>query len=207
MPGSCLLAPHLATMLTRRHKFPGIDLRILIRSNEEIVKEILGGHLDFGFVTTMFDVPGLRLVPFCNEEFVFVSPMGSKVDICNIDYLLKENFVTYPGMENYFDAWQHHHFPKSKKRLFDSLNIKGHIESIHGAITLIVNGVGCSVIPRHCVADEVFKDRISVLIPNTKKNSVMNTIYIATLAGQRPTRRAQQVMDWFYDMHPEISRK
>lgn len=205
MPGSCLLAPHLGEMLSKRKQFPGIELRILIQSNEDIVKDLLSGHIDFGFVTTKVEVPGLKLVPFCNEEFVLVSSKTSIPDASTVANLLDEDFVTYPGVESYFEAWQHHYFPKSKKRYFDSLRVKGHIESIHGALALIAAGVGCSVVPRHCVESEVLNGRITVISPHKKSDPLFNTIYIGTLLGRRPTRRAQQVMNWFFEMHPEMS--
>ncbi|MGE0173702.1 MAG: LysR family transcriptional regulator [Oligoflexales bacterium] len=206
MPSSCLLSPHLSEMLNKRKEFSGIELRILIRSNDEIVRGLLDGIYDFGFVTRTYDLPGLDLIPFCDEELVFVAPSGMEIKGLEIGDIVAAEFVTYPGIDVYFDLWQRHYFPKVKNRCFEALNVKGHIESIHGAITLVAGGTGCSVMPVHCIDKELAKQSILIHRPDVKKAPLLNRIHIATLAGRVATRRAQQVMDWFFAMHPEVER-
>lgn len=201
MPGSCLLSPHLSILLDKCQDFPEIQLKILIRTNEEIVHSLEEGHFDFGFITTSIESPNLNLIPFCEEEFVLVKPIKTAIDENDFDDLLTKKFVHYPGMNIYFNAWQSHFYPKIKKRCFERLNFGGSIESIHGAITLVSKGVGCTVIPRHCVEEVLKSKSISVFHPVKKEKPLKNTIYIAAQAGKAPTRRAKQVIDWFLEMH------
>ena len=207
MPESCVLAPHLGMMLRKRAKeHPDIDLRIHIQANADIVHGILAGDLDFGFVTKTFDVPGLKTVAFCEEEFVLISPKGDLAEGATLEQILEAGFVSYPGMELYFDAWQEHYFPRLKKRLSDSVLVRGSIEDIRGAVTMVSEGVGSTVVPKHCAFQELAKKTVAEIHPAAKQSTVKNTICIATVHNDRPTKRAQRVRDWFFDMHPEIAR-
>lgn len=207
MPSSCLLAPHLGFMLKKRLDYPEIDLRIQIRTNPEIVTHIHEGHLDFGFVTENVASTGLKMIPFCQEEFVIATPVGLKLRAGSLEELTEFAFVGYPGMETYFEAWQHHYYPKVRKRWAESLYLAGRVESIHGAITLAAGGVGCIAIPSHCVDAAVKSNQLVLHYPDKKPNRpLLNMIHIASLEARKTTRRAQQVVDWFLAMHPEIKR-
>ena len=205
MPSSCLLAPHLGWMLKESREYPGIELRIQIRTNPEIIAHIQDGLLDFGFVTESVTVTGLKMVPFCQEEFVVAIPAGMENSLRGLEDLIQLPFVGYPGMDTYFEAWQRHYYPKVKKRWVESLHVAGRVESIHGAITLASGGVGCIAIPRHCIESLVASKQLTVYYPD-KKKPILNMIHIASLESQKPTRRAQQVVQWFLAMHPEIKR-
>lgn len=200
LPGSCIFSPHLGMMLERRAEHPDIELKVFIKTNEEIVGDILNGELDFGFVTRSVSAPGLNLKSFCQEEFILVGRSGSLPKNPTLEQIVQSQFISYPGMDDYFDAWQRHHFPKTKRKYFDALPVKGYIENIHGAVTLLKSGVGLAIIPKHCVQGELDRRELIEIVPSSKKASVLNDIYIATLANQRPTKRAQQVMNWFFEM-------
>jgi LysR family transcriptional regulator, transcriptional activator of the cysJI operon len=200
MPGSCLFAPHLSQMLKQRKKFPGLSLQIQIRTNSEIIEALLRGQYDFGFLTETVDVPGLKLIPFCEEEFVLVSSQPD-LKLSEIEHVLDLDFVKYPGMDVYFDAWQRFYFPKSKKRYYESLKVQGAIDSIHGAVAMATGSVGSIVVPRHCVELELQRDVLFMSLPSPQKRTLQNQIYIGLLADRVPTKRAKMVMDWFLKMY------
>ena len=207
MPESCMLAPHLAMMLRKRFKeHPAIDLRISIQANSDIVTGILTGKLDFGFVTKTFAIAGLKIVPFCEEEFVLISPKGLLNHGATLDEIVDAGFVSYPGMDLYFDAWQEYHFPRVRKRLADAVGVRGFIDDIRGAVTMVSEQVGCSIIPKHCAREELMNGTLIEIHPNVKQSPVKNTIFLATVDNDRPTKRAQRVIEWFLEMHPEMAR-
>jgi DNA-binding transcriptional LysR family regulator len=78
-----------------------------------------------------------------------------------------------------------------------SLTYAGEINSINGAIDMVAGGLGMAVIPCHCVASLLEKER---LYRHQASQPLLNDIHIITIKDHEYPRRVEQVIDWFFDM-------
>src|SRR5262249_8348688 len=108
-------------------------------------------------------------------------------------------FISHPGVDTLFDHWISHHFPRAKSMTWDSLNIVGEMNSLHGVIEMIRAGLGFTIIPRHCVSSLLAEKKIAAFNGDSEQ-PLLKQIYIVTLADQRPPRRVQAVIDTFFAM-------
>lgn len=202
MPSSCLFSPHLSMLLEKRKTHPELELNVCITPNETVMDLIISGKADFGFVTRKTKNPALSFTKFCQEEYIFVGPAGEYLKEVTQNDLREMPFVSYDGFDNALSIWLEHYFPKSRLLGSDNLNVRGSISSLTGAIKLVCGGVGATILPRHCVEQELSRKLMREIRLDAKRLPLMNQIYIAQVAGLMPTRRVQQVIDWFKEMHP-----
>lgn len=197
MPPSCLMSPHFPMLLERRLHHPDIELNISLTSTQEVVRMVIEDQADFGFVTEKNDHPLLEYRLFCQEEYVLVSHESADSTALSEEMVLGRSFINYPGSAYYYDRWLKHAFPKRTNLNAYSLTYAGEINAIHGAIDMVVGGLGMAVIPSHCVAEEL---EGGVLHRVETPGPLMNNIYIATIKGHDYPSRVEQVIDWFFDM-------
>jgi len=200
MPPSCLLSPHFPKLLEQRKEHPDLCLNVKLIPNSDIYRLILGGEVDFGFVTEKIVNPLLEYLPFCQEEYIMVS--NKRIVFQTLDgedTLLNNRFVSYPGFEIYFDYWVKHYFPDLKHVDSRSINRTSEINSIEGAITMVKHDLGLCVFPRHCVQSYIdSKHLFECVFQNVKP--FLNDIYILQLANYETPARVKQVIHWFMDM-------
>lgn len=201
MPPSCLLSPHFGMLLEKRKPYPDITLEVTLASSPEVARMVLDDVVDFGFVTKKHDHPNLDFRLFCQEQYVLVGSDPELLKTVNVDNFTEQTFISYPGVDVYFDKWLQHAFPEREALDFYALDCPSKINSIDGAITMVEGGLGLSVFPQHCIMDALEQGRLSEYPLN--KPALMNDIYITTLAGHDYPRAVRQVIDWFFEMHPE----
>lgn len=198
MPQSCLFTPHFAELLEKRKTFPEVRLKVDLCPNEEVFAKLLGREIDFGFVTRESQNPAIQHERFAREEYILVG--SSKLD--EPSYRPKEilglPFVDYPGMHVLFEIWREHFFPTSRMLTHESLRPVGTINSLHGAVTMLLEGVGYSVMPTHCAEPWIGKRKLREFAPN--KSKVFADIYIVTLVGYHLPSRVQHVIGAFREM-------
>jgi DNA-binding transcriptional LysR family regulator len=128
-----------------------------------------------------------------------VAPPQGNLAAFSLKNIASLPFVAYPGMEVFFRTWFRAYQGK-KEVSYPVLQVKGSIENIAGAITLVKHGVGYSVFPLHCIEAEVMQGNVQIqTIPNVLSQA-KNSIFIASIAGHKITRRAELVRSWFLDM-------
>ncbi len=197
MPHSCLFTPHFPILLQKRNKFPQVNLEVQLIPNEIIFERLLARKIDFGFVTKRHADSAVRFQLFAREEYILVGRNRSLLRARDRESILKNLFVSYPGMDVLFDLWAGHYLDGHVSH--ENLQIAGSIDSLHGAITMLENGVGLSVLPRHCVEDHL---KAGTLFegPKLGKRPLQNEIHIVTLDGVRQPRRVLAVLDAFWEM-------
>jgi DNA-binding transcriptional LysR family regulator len=196
MPASCLMSPHLALMLKKKlGEFPSVNLDIQISTNEDIVAKVLNKEIHFGFITKKIEAPGLKLTPYCQERYLLVGSELSLLKQVSASNLRTVPFVAYPGVNVMFDHWKRIQFPKSAIK-WESLNIKGSMNSLAGAINMIEGGVGLSVVPEHCVDSALKRKSLFSHSPSLNKDA-MNTIYLVFSEGAHLPRRVKKVVETF----------
>ena len=200
MPPSCSLSPHFPMLLEKRLAYPELELNVYLAPNEQVFRRILKGESDFGFVTEKVVNPSLHYIPFCQEEYLYVSH-EPVVQLCPNE-LLEQKWIKYPGMEVYFDLWLHQYMDKTDHVDHRSLNYAGEINSISCARLMVAGGLGVSIFPTHTVQEFIEKEQMFGYIP-TNKDALNNTIYIVTLSNYKQPIRVDTVINWFLEMHPE----
>lgn len=197
MPHSCLFTPHFPMLLKARKEFSGVELSVNLCANEDIVQMLLAREIDFGFLTRRSENPALQQTHFAEEEYVLV---GKKTGVKHLlESLHTQPFVDYPGMQNLFEVWKQAAAPAKRNLHFEALKIKGRINSLNGAITMLTHGVGFSIVPRHVVEPELKKGQLEVFHPAGKKE-VRSQIFIGELKEIEQPARVQAVLDAFYNM-------
>lgn len=200
MPPSCLLSPHFPMLLERRRAHPALELKVKLLPNEEILALVIDGKIDFGFVTEKVDHPLLQYQNFCDEEYIMVG--ANQEDIASLanNNLLQQQYINYPGMGVYFNYWIEHFMPECSNISDRSLHHAGEMNSIEGAILMVVGGLGISVFPRHCVQKHIDAGELFVF-EKTGKDALLNTIHIVSRSHPVLPTRVETVIQWFMDMH------
>lgn len=197
MPTSCLLSPHFSILLERRKKeFTGINLDIMLCSNDQIVEKLLNNEINFGFLTKKINVPGIKLEPFCTEKYILVGSDKNVFKNLSVKALKELPFIDHPGADILFEHWGRVHFPKNQSLTWDSLNIVGRINSLSGAIDMVVSGMGLTVIAEHCVRSQI-ESKILHRFGGDDCGRVTNDIYLATVDGVHIPRRVDRVINVF----------
>jgi DNA-binding transcriptional LysR family regulator len=197
MPPSCLLSGHFSELLQKRLTHPNLRVKVTLASSPEVLELVVQDRVDFGFVTVRPHHAALAFEGFCDEEYILVSADAELMKSMKPAELFDEAIVTYPGADVYYNMWLRHHMTDSRDYL--SLLRTGEINSIEGAIKMVVGGLGVAVLPRHCIRPQL--ERGEVFEYSAGNGSPLtNTIYIASLADATQSRRVRQVLDWFFEM-------
>lgn len=196
MPHSCLFTPHFPMLLHSREAFPKVDLDVSLIPNETIFKRLLDRQLDFGFVTRRYEDPAVRFEFFAREEYVLVGKDRAQLKGVTAKNVLQQRWVDYPGMDVLFELWARRALGNRRVH-HGCLDVAGRIDSLHGAITMLLHGVGITVLPRHCVEKHLDEGRLE---ERRCMSPLKNDIHIVSLEGVRRPRRVQAVMDAFWEM-------
>jgi DNA-binding transcriptional LysR family regulator len=198
MPHSCLFTPHFEMLLKAQKDFPKVRLDVKLIPNEEIVEQLLKQELDFGFLTAKTLNPGIAHEYFATEEYVLVAKRGyfNNAEPLNLESL---EFVDHPGFSDLFSIWRNVFAPRNRKTNYESLNVVGRISSLSGAITMLLNGNGASIVPRHVVARELDKRQLEIH-PETCAKSATSEIWIGMLQDRKNPLRVRQVLETFRKM-------
>jgi DNA-binding transcriptional LysR family regulator len=200
MPPSCILSPHFEMLLQRRLKHPELALNVSLIPNMDVMKAVLNGDVDFGFVTEAVRNPAIQYIQFCAEEYILVSSDRAQLDRIQPDDFIDQRFVVYPGFDVYLNLFVRHSFSSLTDVDARSIHhVSGVINTIDGAIKMVAGGLGISVFPRHCVQSRLDAGQ---LFEYTRHDigPLYNDIHIAHLAGQGVPRRVNAVIGWFMEM-------
>lgn len=199
MPPSCLLSPHFPMLLERRRAYPALELKVELLPNEEILPLVIDGKIDFGFVTEKVEHPLLQYKNFCDEEYILVGADEDEIATLDKDNLLQRRYINYPGMGVYFNYWLRHFMPDCSNISDRSLHHAGEMNSIEGAIHMVVGGLGISVFPRHCVQQAVADGKLFVY-EKAGSRALLNSIHIVSRNHPMLPTRVDTVIQWFMDM-------
>lgn len=199
MPDSCLMTPHFSMLLEKRKNFSNISLRLTICDSLKVIELLLKGDIDFGFVTTRVQHKDIVYTEFVREEYVLVGPTEKSINIESLRSLKEQNFIKYPGMDVLFSHWQSTFFTKAQSIQLNDLSICGEMNSLSGAITMSLHGVGLAVFPKHCVEAHLRKKELFAFSPERGRRAD-NPIYIIQRAEKYPMARVRKVLEVFLSM-------
>jgi len=199
IPPSCILSHHFPRLLERRLDHPSVELIIGLLPNDKIIREVIFGQANFGIVTEKVSHPLLDYQEFCKEEYILVSSIKSHTEMLTDTKLLDQRFVNYPGMNTYFNLWVQHFFPESQSINYRSLRHAGEINTIDGAIMMVLGGMGFSVFPRYCVQQYIEDGRLHEY-RDEHKSPLRNSIYIITKTELDLPLRVKTVIQWLTEI-------
>ena len=185
-------------LLDKRRSYPGVQLKVDLCPNADVFAKLLNREIDFGFVTRKSQNPAIHHEKFAREEYILVGspklqePRYKAKDIQSIP------FIDYPGMAVLFEIWRDHFFPGSRQLAHESLTIAGTINSLHGAVTMLLEDVGFTVMPSHCAEPWLGKQKLREFGPN--KTRVSADIFIVSLEGLQMPSRVSKVIHLFREM-------
>lgn len=198
MPPSCLLSPHFPIILDKRKELPELEINVELGPNKNVFEQVLNTKADFGFVTEKITNPSLDYQPFCQEEYILVGA-PELIQQLNFENLVEQKYVSYPGMDAYFNFWIKHFHASDEFTTARSLYYAGNINVIEGAITMVKKGVGLSVFPSHCVNHLIESGELEIFNPNNEE-PLLNWIYIVRQKSDVTPKRVDLVIEWFMDM-------
>jgi DNA-binding transcriptional LysR family regulator len=208
MPESCIHAPHFGWLLERRHAHPDIVLRIELRPSAEVVRDLLLGKIDFGFVNRPIDSPSVQDYPFCFEEYVLVQS-GRETPLPlprSLDELLGLPMVMYPGMIDCLNHWIRAQFREADPIPAVALHVHGEFNDMRGALAMVEGALGVTVMPAHVVQACVERGQVRIVCadPPGHRAVAQQQISIVRLRERRMPARVKRVIRWFLDMHTEL---
>ncbi len=201
MPQSCLFSPHFPQLLKKRKKTPRLYPHLYLCHNEGVIEKLLKQEIDFGFVTSPSQNPAVIHHEFVEEKYVLVASRNfERNSLKTVKDLHEIPFISYQGMGALFDHWKQAHFPSAKKLGLESFNLVGSINSIHGAIMMVEEELGCGVFPEHCVEKSLQSGKIKI-VKGPAIAPLTNKIYIVTLQPKsKLLARVRYVIDLFFEM-------
>lgn len=197
MPPSCLLAGHFSQLLAKRVAHPHLRLKVTLASSPEVLDLVLQDRIDFGVVTLRPLQTSIEFQGFCDEEYILVGADQDLLKRMKPADLFEQAVIGYPGADIYYNMWLRHHVTDHRDYL--SLVRTGEINSIEGAIKMVVGGLGAAVIPRHCIQPQLDRGEVFEYSGGNPK-PLTNTIYVARIREVAQSRRVRQVLAWFYEM-------
>jgi len=133
-----------------------IKVTLKISDTNEIIELVSEGVLEIGFVGAIIEHKNIVFIPFSNDELVFIvppkHPMKNKKEI-TLDEITKEKFVIREvgsGTRKFTEEFL-------KKYGYDikELNVVIEIGSTEGVKEAVKAGLGCALISRRAVEDEL----------------------------------------------------
>jgi DNA-binding transcriptional LysR family regulator len=198
-PSGLRLGGHFSELLEKRAAHPRLRLNVTLAPSYEVLELVMQDRVDFGFVTFRANRPTLEFKSFCDEEYILVSRDEKLMSCMPPEALFDESIIGYPGADVYYNLWLRHHVGDGRDYL--SLLRTGEINSIEGAIKMVIGGLGAAVLPRHCIRTELERGSVFEYQGGNRKQ-LTNTIYIVRVAEGVQSRRVQQVIEWFFEMLP-----
>jgi DNA-binding transcriptional LysR family regulator len=207
MPESCIHAPHFGWLLERRRAHPDIVLRIELRPSSDVVRELLHGKIDFGFVNQHVDAASIQRYPFCFEEYVLIQSANEPVQVLprSLDELLRLPMVVYPGMMDCLNRWIGAQFGEVDPIPAVALRVQGEFNDMRGALAMVEGALGVTVMPMHVVQGSVERGLARVVADaGSQRASAQQQISIVRLRERRMPARVKRVIRWFLDMHTDL---
>ncbi len=203
MPESCQWTPHYRKIMSQIVQFPEVFFKIEILPNEMIVKSLLEGKIDFGFIVGERISPELRFQKFSDEVYSVVAKDKKMFQpLSDLDNISSLRLITYPGWEPFFSCWaKANGIWKSLKSKLKEPTV--HIGSLAGAIHATQEGAGVGIIPTHCVSKELEEGSLFEWRSN-KAAIAMRPVSIARKAGDKMPKRVELVLEMLRQAKKEI---
>lgn len=193
MPESCQWTPHYKRIMAQIATMPGMRFEIAIAPNDTIVKGLLEGALDFGFIVGEKLHPELRFEKYADESYSAIAATNALFAPLRHGDLSGLRLVTYPGWESFFMTWaKSHGFGEKTQRALRHPSVG--VGTLAGAIHAIEEGAGVGILPAHCVAESLKTGALKEWKSANAKSS-SQPIYLTRKGGSPVPRRVEVIID------------
>lgn len=208
MPESCIHAPHFGWLLEKRKAHPDIVLHIELEPAAEVLRDVLDGDIDFGFVNQAVKLPAVQSYAFCFEEYALLqSASAPSVDMPEtLDDVLELPLIVYPGMIDCLNRWLAAHCGDLDPISALALHVHGEFNDMRGALAMVEGDLGLTIMARHVAAASIAAGRVRTIDPGDgdAPRAAQQQISIIRLKDRRMPARVKRVIRWFLDMHTEL---
>jgi DNA-binding transcriptional LysR family regulator len=144
------LQPFLRRLLV---KYPKLNVRISYRRNSQVYEEVANGNCDLGIVAYPAAQPGLEVIPFLEDNLVFVCPPGHRLGArprVPLKALSGESFIAFDR-----DAPTRRAIDRILKSAGVACSPTQELDNVETIKQAIALGLGVSILPRATVLSEV----------------------------------------------------
>jgi DNA-binding transcriptional LysR family regulator len=182
-PGLYLLPQALAHF---QAKYPGIEATLIIANSADIMRRVMSGQVDLGFVGVPTETPGLQVRPFAEDEIVLIVPSGHSLAqqqtftpglLANETLILRE---AGSGTQQIAQS----HLSELGVRPRRVMELVGS-EAMKRAVAA---GLGVAFVSRHAIVLEMAQQLVSV--PDIPELRFRRPLFILTRKDARPSAAA-----------------
>lgn len=196
MPASCLLLPRTVALFHRQQAHAELCINVHLIRADRIIDRVMDGSVDLGVSIDRVEHDGLDYIPLCKEEYVAAGSPALNIAALDVEKLLQYNFVSYPEFGFYFRCWRYHFFPERTHARAVALKYAGRATSVHDAVLMVVNGLGVSLFPRHCI-DAYLREGTLQEYRLPGKPVLLNDLHLVRLNNLTRPHGLDLVVSWF----------
>lgn len=179
IPGEFIL-PNL--MKRFYEQFPGIIIHVNISDSKKVIEEVSGNRLELGIVGTKLESPKLTYHTFLSDELVLIAPAHAHwikeqpvlvSDLKQFPFIMREEgSATRMTMEKAL----------RQKLDRDELNTVAFLGSTTAVIQGIKSGVGCSILSRRAVQEDLLQGTLQEIA--TKDITISRDFFLVLRKGK-----------------------
>ncbi len=140
------------------YRYPGLQLRLITRNQEELPSLLATGQCDLGFLCGELDNPSsLILEQLCTENLFFVTQGQLSPDISE-NIKIHTPFLFPPKLSSFGEEYKKL-LPEDIAREESPITL----ESLEGIKTTLLSGLGCSILPENIIRLESQNGHLNAL--------------------------------------------
>lgn len=169
-----------------------IDYRIKTFFGQDLRRLLFQRQIDFGISREKIEDPQINSHLICQDELLLVGTSAELLNRCDSEEGLEQNFIRYPESDGFYEAWLESRFPGVREEGRPALPSCGSIDSVSGALSLVLAGHGLGIFPRSYIQRYVSHNELYACCtePILRQN-----LYLAMPADQDYPKRVQRVID------------
>ncbi len=191
MPESCQWTPHFRRIMTEMARMPLLRFEIGIWPNDDIVKGLLEGRLDFGFIVGERSHSELKFERFSMERYAAVAAHADLLS--ELESREGPRLIAYPGWEPMVLAWARAHgFTKKRREALGTPSIS--IGTLAGALQACRAGAGVLIAPCQCVEAELREKSLREYRPQLRE-ATGREVHLVRRRGEQLPKRCEIVLE------------
>jgi|GEM_PF-472926 len=194
LPPSCSRSPWFRQVLAIYQQLQGIELKIDFSLNNDTYDAVSDGRYHFGLMTEKVESLHVHYQHVFTEEYVAVTAPIIGVEYLSYENIVNQRFIVYPGVETYTTRWLEHHLPHSTHAGVHAFQRRCEINTIEGAVTMLITGHGLSIMPRHYIEDDLERGTLTT-IADTDHNPLFRPVYLAYINSIALPLRVKTLID------------
>lgn len=196
LPHPRVLHTKKAAMREGWKEFKNIEMNVFIMRQEDIIRKVLDGELDFGFINSLPENSRLECKFIDHEEYVLAGKPELIEKIKNGEDLLVQKYIEYPDVNQVFDEWCDNYFPEFPMINSSVIYYGGRANNIESALLMVRGRTGVGIFPKSYVQEFIDVEKLTYWKGSSEK-AFFKDVYMISLAGQSLSKRVKVVMDLF----------